>query len=56
MAENSAKMMEIGKKFLRFPRHIGMLVASHFTFSAALVLRHDAHDDALIFCSLGVQT
>ena len=44
------------QKFLRFPRHIDTSVASHFTFSAALVLRHDAHDDASIFCSLGVQT
>ena len=53
MAENSAKMMEIGKKFLRFPRHIGMSVANHFTFSAALVFRPDDHDDALMALANG---
>ena len=41
------------QKFLHFPRHIGMSVASHFTFSAALVFRPDAHDDALMALANG---
>ena len=65
-SQKQRKLTENGRKFckndgnwqnfLSFPRHIGMSVASHFTFSAALVFRHDNHYDALIFCSLGVQT
>ena len=41
------------QKFPRFPRHIDLSVASHLTFSAALVFRPDDHDDALMALANG---